>query len=180
MLRADPDIIMVGEIRDSETARIAIESALTGHLVLSTLHTNDAASAITRLTEMDVEPFLTASALDCVVAQRLARALCTNCKRLTMLSADSLQAAGLRATVDIEGYEAVGCARCNFSGYKGRIGLYEVLTLSDEIRRMTIERASGKEIADVAVEQGMRLLRDDGFQKIRLGITSVAEIARVT
>jgi type IV pilus assembly protein PilB len=180
MLRADPDIIMVGEIRDSDTARIAIESALTGHLVLSTLHTNDAASAITRLTEMEVEPFLTASALDCVVAQRLARALCTNCKKLTVVSKDALSAVGYRTPIDIEAYDAVGCSRCNFTGYKGRVGLYEVMTLSDEIRRMTIERQSAGEIRHVAVEQGMRLLRDDGLDKVRLGVTSVAEITRVT
>ncbi len=180
MLRADPDIIMVGEIRDADTARIAIESALTGHLVLSTLHTNDAPSAITRLTEMGIEPFLTASAVDCVVAQRLARTLCTNCKRRTMLTVDALQAAGFHAEFDIEGYEPVGCARCGQSGYKGRSGLYEVMTVSDEIRAMAIQRTSADVIRGVAVEQGMRLLRDDGLEKVRLGITSIAEVARVT
>ena len=112
MLRADPDVIMVGEIRDAETARIAVESALTGHLVLSTLHTNDAPSAITRLTEMGIEPFLTASALDCVVAQRLVRTLCTHCKRRTLLSVDALAASGITVPFDVEAYEPVGCGRC--------------------------------------------------------------------
>ena len=127
MLRADPDVIMVGEIRDGETAKIAIESALTGHLVLSTLHTNDAPSAITRLTEMDIEPFLSASAIVCVVAQRLVRQLCTYCKSRTMLSVSSLEKAGFNVAFDLEAYEPVGCGRCGGSGYKGRIGLYEVM-----------------------------------------------------
>jgi type IV pilus assembly protein PilB len=180
MLRADPDVIMVGEIRDAETAKIAIESALTGHLVLSTLHTNDAPSALTRLTEMGIEPFLTASAVDCVVAQRLARTLCTHCKRRTVLSVDSLRAAGFEAVFDIEAYEPVGCARCGNTGYKGRTGIYEVMTLSDTIRAMTIERASSDVIRATAVEEGMRLLRQDGLEKVRLGITSIAEVSRVT
>ena len=180
MLRADPDVIMVGEIRDAETARIAVESALTGHLVLSTLHTNDAPSAITRLTEMGIEPFLTASALDCVVAQRLVRTLCTHCKRRALLSVDALTAAGLSAAFDVEAYEPVGCGRCGSSGFKGRVGLYEVMSMSDEIRSMAIERQSADEIMRVAVEQGMRRLRDDGFDRVKQGVTSIAEIARVT
>jgi len=180
MLRADPDVIMVGEIRDSDTARIAIEAALTGHLVLSTLHTNDAASAVTRLTEMGVEPFLTASALDCVVAQRLARALCLHCKRPRVLSADYLEKVGYAVGVDLEVYEAHGCSRCAHSGYKGRLGLYEVMNLSEEIRRMCIERTSSSEIRDKAVEQGMRVLRNDGLEKVRLGLTSLEEVSRVS
>jgi type IV pilus assembly protein PilB len=180
MLRADPDVIMVGEIRDAETAKIAVESALTGHLVLSTLHTNDAPSALTRLTEMGIEPFLTASAVDCVLAQRLARTLCRHCKRRTVLGVDALRAAGFEAVFDIEAYEPVGCARCNHTGYKGRTGIYEVMTLSDTIRAMTIERASSDQIRAVAVDEGMRLLRQDGLEKVRLGITSIAEISRVT
>ncbi|MBX5470730.1 MAG: Flp pilus assembly complex ATPase component TadA [Thermoleophilaceae bacterium] len=180
MLRADPDVIMVGEIRDAETARIAIESALTGHLVLSTLHTNDAPSAITRLTEMGIEPFLTASAVDVVLAQRLARTLCKHCKERTVLTVESLRAAGFDAAFDIEAYEPKGCARCNHTGYRGRIGLYEVMTVSEEIRELTIERASADEIRKVAVEQGMRALRADGLEKVRLGLTSIAEVARVT
>ena len=180
MLRADPDVIMVGEIRDTETAQIAVESALTGHLVLSTLHTNDAASSITRLTEMGIEPFLTASALDCVVAQRLVRTLCQNCKKRTLLSAEAMANAGFSTAFDVEAYEPVGCGRCNHSGYKGRTGLYEVMAMSEEIRSMTIERRSADEIAKVAMEQGMRPLRDDGFEKIKTGVTSIAEVARVS
>jgi type IV pilus assembly protein PilB len=180
MLRADPDIIMVGEIRDSETARIAVEAALTGHLVLSTLHTNDAPSAIQRLTEMGIEPFLTASAVDCVVSQRLARRLCQHCRRKTTLTVDALAAAGFEASSDIEAYDAKGCARCGGSGYKGRIGLYEVMSMTDEIREMTIDRVSADVIRAKAVEQGMRLLRDDGLEKVGLGITSIAEVARVS
>ena len=141
MMRADPDIIMVGEIRDRETAQIAVESALTGHLVLSTLHTNDAASAVTRLVEMGIEPFLVASAIDCVVAQRLARKLCQFCKERQIISSDVLRANGIRSQFDMEAYNAQGCPRCGYSGYKGRIGLYEVLTVTDEIRKLTLARA---------------------------------------
>src|SRR3954467_2519522 len=180
MLRADPDVIMVGEIRDAETARIAVESALTGHLVLSTLHTNDAPSALTRLTEMGIEPFLSASAVASVVAQRLVRMLCMHCKRRTLLSASALQSAGYKALFDVEGYAPVGCGRCGGSGYRGRIGLYEVMPLSDEIRQLTIERSSADEMRGVALDQGMRSLRDDGFEKVKNGITSMAEVARVT
>jgi type IV pilus assembly protein PilB len=180
MLRADPDVIMVGEIRDSETARVAIESALTGHLVLSTLHTNDAPSALTRLTEMGIEPFLSASAIAAIVAQRLVRMLCMHCKKRTLLSASALQSAGYQARFDVEAYSPVGCGRCGGSGYKGRIGLYEVMTLSDEIRKLTIERASADEMRAVALDQGMRALRDDGFEKVKNGVTSMAEVARVT
>ncbi|HWH45647.1 MAG TPA: ATPase, T2SS/T4P/T4SS family [Thermoleophilaceae bacterium] len=180
MLRADPDVIMVGEIRDADTARIAIESALTGHLVLSTLHTNDAPSAITRLTEMGIEPFLTASALDCVVAQRLARMLCKSCKRRTVLSVESLRGAGFEASFDIEAYEPVGCGRCGHTGYRGRLGLFEVMTISEEIRSMTIERTSSDVIRATALEQGMKSLREDGLDKVRQGVTSIAEVARVT
>jgi type IV pilus assembly protein PilB len=180
MMRADPDVIMVGEIRDGETARIAVESALTGHLVLSTLHTNDAPSAITRLLEMGIEPFLVASAIDCVVAQRLARTLCSNCKRRMIIPVDVLRSNGFHSAVDIEAYEPVGCNRCGGSGYKGRVGLYEVMLMSDEIRKMTIERRSADEIAEVASREGMHRLRDDGLAKVKMGRTSIAEVARVT
>jgi type IV pilus assembly protein PilB len=180
MLRADPDVIMVGEIRDGETAKIAIESALTGHLVLSTLHTNDAPSAITRLTEMGIEPFLTASAVCTIVAQRLVRQLCTYCKRHTTLSVSSLERAGFSVAFDLDAYEPVGCARCGNSGYKGRTGLYEVMAITDEIRDLTVERAPAEEIRKIAVAQGMRPLRADGFEKVKNGITSIAEVARVT
>jgi type IV pilus assembly protein PilB len=179
MVRADPDVIMVGEIRDAETARIAIESALTGHLVLSTLHTNDAPSAITRLIEMGIEPFLVASALDCVVAQRLARMLCPNCKRRTIISAEVLRENGYKALVDLEAYEPVGCRRCGGSGYRGRLGLYEVMSVSSEVRSLALERRPAEEMREVAVRQGMRRLRDDGLEKVKQGRTSIAEIARV-
>ncbi len=179
MVRADPDVIMVGEIRDAETARIAIESALTGHLVLSTLHTNDAPSAITRLIEMGIEPFLVASALDCVVAQRLARMLCPNCKQRAIVSAEVLRENGYKALVDLEAYEPVGCRRCGGSGYRGRLGLYEVMSVTAEVRSLALERRSAEEMREVAVRQGMRRLRDDGLEKVKQGRTSIAEIARV-
>ena len=180
MMRADPDVIMVGEIRDRETAQIAIESALTGHLVLSTLHTNDAASAIARLVEMGIEPFLVASAIDCVVAQRLARKLCQHCKERQIITSEELRNNGIRSQFDMEAYGPRGCSRCGQSGYKGRVGLYEVMTVSDEIRKLALARAPGPEIAEVAVRQGMRLLRDDGIEKVRNGLTSIAEVTRVT
>jgi type IV pilus assembly protein PilB len=178
-MRADPDIIMVGEIRDRETAQIAIEAALTGHLVLSTLHTNDAPSTVTRLTEMGIEPFLVSSAIDCVVAQRLARQLCQQCKRRTIIPAHVLRENGFRATVDLEAYEPVGCPRCGGSGYKGRLGIYEVMVVTDEVRRLIVQRAPADDIAAHAVREGMRRLRDDGLEKVHLGRTSIAEIARV-
>jgi type IV pilus assembly protein PilB len=180
MMRADPDVIMVGEIRDRETAQIAVESALTGHLVLSTLHTNDAPTAITRLVEMGIEPFLVASAIDCVVAQRLARTLCESCKKPVHLSAEVLRDHGFAVDEDIQGFEPAGCSRCGNSGYKGRLGLYEVMQVTDEIRRLAIERASADRLAAVAVSNGMRRLRDDGLEKVRAGRTSIAEVARVT
>jgi type IV pilus assembly protein PilB len=178
MMRADPDVIMVGEIRDKETAQIAIEAALTGHLVLSTLHTNDAPTAVTRLTEMGIEPFLVSSAINCVVAQRLARQLCQQCKKRTIIPAEVLRDNGFRATVDLEAYDPVGCSRCGGSGYRGRLGLYEVMIVSEEMRKLIIQRAPADDIAALAVQQGMRRLRDDGLEKVRLGRTSIAEIAR--
>src|SRR3954452_861890 len=180
MMRADPDIIMVGEIRDRETAQIAVEAALTGHLVLSTLHTNDAPTALTRLIEMGIEPFLVASAIDCVIAQRLCRTLCQHCKERTIIPAAVLLDHGFRSHVDLEAYDPKGCSRCGGSGYKGRIGLYEVMTVTDEIRRLAIERAPADRIAEVAMRDGMRRLRDDGLEKVKQGRTSIAEVARVT
>jgi type IV pilus assembly protein PilB len=180
MMRADPDIIMVGEIRDRETAQIAIEAALTGHLVLSTLHTNDAPTAISRLIEMGIEPFLVSSAIDCVVAQRLARTLCTSCKKTVTVTAAVLRDNGFDVNEDIEACEPFGCARCAGTGYKGRVGLYEVMSITDEIRALAVERAAADRIGQVAVANGMRRLRDDGLEKVKLGMTSIAEIARVT
>ena len=145
MMRADPDIIMVGEIRDRETAQIAIEAALTGHLVLSTLHTNDAPGAISRLIEMGIEPFLVGSAVDCVVAQRLARLLCEECKRRTTITSDVMRANGFNVGLDLEAYEPVGCARCGGSGYKGRIGLYEVMWVSETIRALAVAKRALRE-----------------------------------
>jgi type IV pilus assembly protein PilB len=179
MMRADPDIIMVGEIRDRETAQIAIEAALTGHLVLSTLHTNDAPGAVTRLIEMGIEPFLVGSAVDCVVAQRLARLLCEECKRRTTITAEVMRANGFNVGLDLEAYEPVGCARCGGSGYKGRIGLYEVMWVSDTIRSLAVAREPAETIAHAAVHEGMMRLREDGLEKVRRGLTSIAEIARV-
>ena len=155
MMRADPDVIMVGEIRDRETAQIAVEAALTGHLVLSTLHTNDAPGAITRLIEMGIEPFLVSSAIDCVVAQRLARTLCEHCKKPIHAQRRGRCATTASTSTDgIEAYEPGGCARCGGSGYKGRLGLYEVMIVTDEIRRLAIERASADQIGDVAERAG--------------------------
>jgi type IV pilus assembly protein PilB len=180
ILRADPDVVMVGEIRDAETARIAIEAALTGHMMLTTLHTNDAPGAIARLTEMGIETFLTASAVDCVVAQRLARKLCPNCKRRSIIPVQALSDAGVRVGADVEAYEPVGCPRCNNSGYRGRVGIYSVMSLSDRLKEMTIARAAEPEIAAVAREEGMLTLREDGVSKVRAGNTSLEEVLRVT
>ena len=179
MLRADPDIIMVGEIRDAETARIAIESALTGHMVLSTLHTNNAPGTITRLAKMGIESFLTASALECIVAQRLARKLCTQCKQRTLISQASLVEAGFRVGADLEAYEPAGCARCNHSGYRGRIGIYSVMQMTEHIKDLTVAGAPEAEITAAAREAGMLTLREDGLTKVRASVTSIAELARV-
>jgi type IV pilus assembly protein PilB len=177
MLRADPDVIMVGEIRDRETAHIAIEAALTGHLVLSTLHTRDAPSALGRLIDMGIEPFLVSSAVDCIVAQRLVRMLCSHCKRPQTVSEAVLAEHGLAGA---EPYEPVGCSRCSGSGYRGRLGLYEVMTVSEPIRALILERASVDEMVAVAIGEGMHRLRDDGLTKVREGLTSIAEIERMT
>jgi type IV pilus assembly protein PilB len=180
ILRADPDVIMVGEIRDAETARIAIESALTGHLVLTTLHTNDAPGAIVRLQKMGIESFLTASAVDCVVAQRLARKLCSHCKKRTLVPMAALTEAGFRVGADVEAYEPVGCGRCSGSGYRGRIGLFSVMVMSDRIKEMTVAHAAEAELTKVAREEGMLTLREDGLLKVRAGVTSIEEVARVS
>jgi type IV pilus assembly protein PilB len=184
ILRADPDIVLIGEVRDRETAMIAVEAALTGHLVLSSLHTNDAASAITRLIEMDVETFLVASAIDCVVAQRLARKLCERCKEGYEPQPAELRAAGFSEEVlgdvgqlfrPLHG----GCQACSSTGFRGRIGMYEVMVMSEEIERLTVERGSADVMRAVAIEQGMQTLREDGLAKTRMGLTSIEEVARV-
>jgi type IV pilus assembly protein PilB len=182
ILRADPDIILIGEIRDRETAMIAVESALTGHLVLSSLHTNDAPSAITRLIEMQVETFLVGSAIDCVVAQRLARKLCEKCKQAYAPEERELIEAGFaESRVPDLGlfFRPSGCQSCSNTGYRGRIGLYEVMPMTEEIERLTVERASSETVKRVAIEQGMYTLRDDGLHKAASGLTSIEEIARV-
>jgi type IV pilus assembly protein PilB len=182
ILRADPDIVLIGEVRDKETATIAIEAALTGHLVLTSLHTNDAPSAITRLTEMDVETFLVASAIDAVVAQRLARVLCERCKEPYAPEELELQQAGYPEWLWPEItqiHRPVGCAACSNTGYRGRMGLYEVMPMTEEIERLTIERASSDQMKAMAVEQGMITLREDGLAKTGMGLTSIEEVARV-
>jgi type IV pilus assembly protein PilB len=182
ILRADPDIILIGEIRDQETAMIAIEAALTGHLVLSSLHTKDAPSSITRLTEMDVETFLVASAVDCVVAQRLARKLCDRCKESYQPDHAELEQGGFpeHSWDEISLlYRPVGCTQCSNTGYRGRLGLYEVMVMSEEIERLAVERASSDIIQTVAIEQGMTTLKDDGLEKARRGQTSIEEVLRV-
>ncbi|HSK46537.1 MAG TPA: ATPase, T2SS/T4P/T4SS family [Coriobacteriia bacterium] len=179
-LRCSPDIILVGEIRDAETAQIAIESALTGHLVLSTLHTNDSSSAVTRLIEMGVEPFLVSSAVDCVLAQRLARRLCPDCKQEWRAKKEVLIEAGFAADNLPETiFRATGCKKCGNTGYRGRVGVHEVLMMSEEISRLCVEEATAEDIKRLAMEQGMLTLRQDGLEKVRLGQTSIEEIVRV-
>jgi len=179
-LRCSPDIILVGEIRDQETAKIAIESALTGHLVLSTLHTNDAAGAVTRLTEMGVEPFLVASAVDCVLAQRLARRLCPDCKEEYQPSKQLALDAGFpEGDLPEKLWRPVGCKKCGGTGYRGRMGVHEVMLISEEIGDLTIKEATAEAIREVAIEQGMLTLKQDGLEKCRQGQTSVEEVSRV-
>src|SRR5690348_2527732 len=184
ILRSDPDVVMVGEIRDGETAKISIEAALTGHLVLSTLHTNDAPSTITRLNEMGVEPFLTGSAVSAVLAQRLARKLCPNCCELYSPSVDELLSArvspDIAASQDGVGfYRKKGCPRCNQTGYRGRIGVYQLLTMTEELESLAVSRAPRDEIERAAIRGGMRTLWDDGLAKVAAGLTSLEELARV-
>ncbi|GIU89517.1 MAG: hypothetical protein KatS3mg010_0616 [Acidimicrobiia bacterium] len=184
ILRSDPDIVLVGEIRDRETAVIGVEAALTGHLVLSTLHTNDAASTPLRLTEMGVEPFLVTSALDCVVAQRLARRLCDKCKEPYQPTESELQQAGWPLE-DLGGSEwptlhrAVGCTACGRTGFRGRFAIHEVMPITEEIERLVIDQRSTEEIQKVAVMQGMLTLRDDGLRKVGQGLTTLEEVFRV-
>jgi type IV pilus assembly protein PilB len=182
-LRQDPDIMLVGEIRDKETATIAIESALTGHLVLSTLHTNDAPSAVTRLTEMGIEPFLVGSAIDAVLGQRLARRLCKQCKEPYEPTRDALEDVGWPFEEVGEEmptlYRANGCAACSSTGYRGRLAVHELMNVTEEIERMTVERASTEDVSKMAVAQGMRTLRQDGLIKVARGETSIEEILRV-
>jgi type IV pilus assembly protein PilB len=182
ILRSDPDVVLIGEIRDGNTAQIAVEASLTGHLVLSTLHTNDAPGAVTRLTEMGIEPFLVGSSLDCVLAQRLARRLCDWCKEAYQAGDEELEGArwpfqDLKVPEAL--YRPVGCRNCANTGYRGRIALHEVMPVSPEIETLTIRRASSNEIREVALSQGMYELRADGLAKAAGGLTSVREVSRV-
>jgi general secretion pathway protein E len=180
IVRQDPDVIMVGEIRDAETAEIAIQAALTGHLVFSTLHTNDAAGAVSRLLEMGVEDYLLASSLLGVLAQRLVRRVCKRCAQPAELGAEALrevQGANGQSVTVLEGR---GCEECSQTGYRGRAGIYELLLMSDTVRGLILKRASADVIKDASVKQGMRTLREDGWQKVRAGVTTVGEVVRVT
>lgn len=185
VLRSDPDIVMVGEIRDSETAKIAVEAALTGHMVLSTLHTNDAPGAVTRLDEMGVEPFLTASSLVGVLAQRLVRKLCPKCKEEYEISHEELKK--IIRDIDDYGYNqpsyklyrAKGCLTCNNTGYRGREAVFEFLTVTEEMKRLILDRATVAEVKELAVKQGMKTLKDEGIYKMMEGSTSLEEILRV-
>jgi len=185
ILRSDPDVVMVGEIRDPETAKISIEAALTGHFVLSTLHTNDAPGALTRLNEMGVEPFLTGSAVTGVLAQRLARKLCTHCCEMYTPSVDELIKARVSPDVAAQAdgmvfYRKKGCPRCNQTGYKGRIGVFQLLAMSENLETLAASKASREELERAAMEEGMRTLWDDGIAKVAAGLTSIEELARVT
>jgi type IV pilus assembly protein PilB len=185
ILRSDPDVVMVGEIRDGETAKISIEAALTGHFVLSTLHTNDAPQAITRLNEMGVEPFLTGAAVSAVLAQRLARKLCAHCCEMYTPSVDELLKA--RVSPDIAAaadgmafYRKRGCPRCGQTGYKGRIGVYQLLEMTEQLESLAVQKASREEIERAAMGEGMRTLWDDGLAKVASGLTSIEELTRVS
>jgi type IV pilus assembly protein PilB len=181
-LRQDPNIIMVGEVRDLETGSIAIKAALTGHLVLSTLHTNDAPSTITRMVDMGIEPFNVASAVNLITAQRLVRRICSNCKEPATYDRELLVAAGIPED-DIRNttfYRGKGCETCGGSGYKGRQGLYEVMAMSPTLRRMILQSASTAELQTQAVSEGMLTLRMDGMVKVRQGITTLEEVIKET
>jgi general secretion pathway protein E len=180
IVRQDPDVIMVGEIRDAETAEIAIQAALTGHLVFSTLHTNDASGAISRLLDMGVEDYLLASSLVGVLAQRLVRRVCSTCRRHIEASPEFLKELGPRGTRPVTVYESAGCAECAGTGYHGRAGIYELLVCDDQIRNLIVSRAPADKIKQDAVARGMRTLRMDGFWKVADGVTTVGEVLRVT
>jgi type II secretory ATPase GspE/PulE/Tfp pilus assembly ATPase PilB-like protein len=182
ILRQDPNVIMVGEIRDLETAEIAIRAALTGHLVFSTLHTNDAPSAFTRLIDMGIEPFLVASSVEAIMAQRLVRTICKTCKKPQAVEPAYLRKIGVPES-DIEGttfYKGVGCEDCRTLGYQGRLGIYELLLVTEAVRPLVMNRAPASTIAHAAIQNGMRTLRVDGWQKVREGRTTIEEVIRVT
>jgi general secretion pathway protein E len=182
IVRQDPDVILIGEIRDAETAEIAIHSALTGHLVLSTLHTNDAPSAITRLLDMGMEDFLLSSTIIGVLAQRLVRVACPNCRE--PYPPDSPILKGLKTEMKrLDGFnlfDVKGCESCSYTGYRGRSGIFEFLKVTDEIQRLVLEKKSSQVIKEAARKQGMRTLREDGWMKVGQGMTTVSEVLRVT
>jgi len=182
VLRHDPDVILVGEIRDAETAEIAIQAALTGHLVFSTLHTNDAASAVTRLVDMGIEPFLVSSVVRAIVAQRLIRVICPECKEGYVPEDEALREVGI-VREQLEGgmvYRGRGCPACSETGYRGRTAIYEILIVSDGIRHLILKKADSTSICRQALEEGMKTLRDDGAQEVISGVTTLEEVARVT
>jgi len=180
ILRQDPNVVLVGEIRDLQTAEIAIQASLTGHLVFATLHTNDAAGAITRLVDMGVEPFLVGSSLVAVIAQRLVRVLCKSCRKLSLASADELAEIGVRTQQRVQVYEPVGCPACNHTGYRGRTGIFEVMFVDDDIRALVTQQLDSKSIKKQAMAKGMHTLRSDGARKVVQGITSIEEVIRAT
>ncbi len=182
ILRHDPDVVMIGEVRDYETAEIAIRSALTGHLVFSTLHTNDAAGAVTRLLDMGIEPFLVSSSLECLIAQRLVRVICPDCK-IPVKNPKEILDQMKDINIDPKGvelYEGRGCELCRFTGYRGRTGIYEIIIVDEVIREMILNRSTSQQIKQKAISQGMRTLRQDGLQKVLKGITTITEVIRVT
>jgi type II secretory ATPase GspE/PulE/Tfp pilus assembly ATPase PilB-like protein len=180
ILRQDPDVIMVGEIRDLETAVIAVQAALTGHLVFSTLHTNDAPSAITRLVNMGVEPFLISACLIGVMAQRLVRKICDSCKEPYQPSKVVLEKWGLANAAHVTLYHGKGCDSCKGTGYRGRAGIFELMVISDEMREMIVQQASALALRKKAQENGMKLLSEDGLAKVLAGVTTLEEISRVS
>ena len=180
IVRQDPDILMIGEIRDHETAEIAIESALTGHLVFSTLHTNDAAGAVTRMQDMGVESYLISSSLLAIQAQRLVRRICTDCIETTELSDDEANVLDVKKEDYPKIKRGAGCDRCGETGYRGRVGLYELLLMSDEIRHLVTNGADANLIRKQSIKEGMRTLREDALEKLKSGMTTPEEVVRVT
>ncbi len=181
VLRSDPDVIMIGEIRDAETAHIAVRAALTGHFVLSTLHTNDAPTALSRLSEMGVEPFITGSAITAVLAQRLVRRLCLDCREEYVVDAAQLVELGFPDETAVDGttlFRRRGCDACN-RGYRGRVGVFQLMVMDEELRRLTVADASAEELTKAASERGMRTLWNDGLAKVTAGLTSIEELHRV-
>ena len=178
-MRHDPDVVLIGEIRDEETAQIAVQASLTGHLVFSTLHTNDAPGALTRLVDMNVEPYLVASSLEAVLAQRLVRLLCPKCKKIDTSTKLAVLRERYKIAPNTPIYQPVGCESCRNTGYHGRHGIFEMMDLNNEIRQMILQSCSSGQIREVAMRTGMRSLAEDGFRLVRMGITTPEEVMRV-